>query len=85
MWLQVEPIPAMQVQWAPKIFLFFALCKATVYEADLSVFPKVSSLLLEINTVTLFHGMIFFQASPVSFWSLVITQVRYFTINHQEV
>ena len=63
MWLQVEPVPAMQVQWALKIFPIF--CKATICEANLSVFPKVCSLLLENNALTLLHGMIFFKVSPV--------------------
>ena len=43
----------------------FALFKPTVCEVDLSVFPKIYSLLLENNCLILLHG-IFFRASPVS-------------------
>ena len=44
---------------------FFALCKTTVYEVDLLVFPNVCSLHLENNDLILLCGLIFFRASPV--------------------
>ena len=64
MWLQGEPLPAIQLQWALKIFFFFALCETAVYEAVLSVFAKVCSLLLGNNALIVGHRT-FFQASPI--------------------
>ena len=55
-----------------KYSYIFALCKTTACEADLSVFPKVCSLLLENNALALLLGMIF--SITVSFQSLIITQ-----------
>ena len=59
------------------------------YEVDLSVFPKVYSLLLENNALTYCTELYFSEPAllkiAVSFRSFVITQIRYVTVNHQEV
>ena len=75
--------------WALKIFPLFGLFKVTVYEADLSVFPKVCTLLIENNALILLHVWCFSEQAlfkiAVSVQSFMITQVRYVTINRQEV
>ena len=62
---KLNPCGPYRCNWLLKYSYFFALFKATVCEVDLSVFPKIYSLLLENNRLILLHG-IFFRASPVS-------------------
>ena len=86
MWLQIEPMPPLQIEGLLKYPHYFPLCKAIVFEVDLSVFPKLCSLPSENNALILWHGIILFRASPVhNSFIFVITQVPYVTINHQEV
>ena len=86
MWLQIEPMPPLQIEGLLKYLHYFPLCKAIAFEADLSVFPKVCSLPSENNELILLHGIFFFRASPVqNSFIFVITQVPYVSINHQEV